>query len=51
MSSPATDEAYDHLRERYTRLLEITRELNSTQDIPALLVYILKCATETAGAE
>lgn len=47
MTQPSRDdETYLRLRTRYERLLEITRELNATQDIPALLVYILKAATE-----
>lgn len=51
MKLPKTDDAYDRLKMRYERLLEITRELNATQDIPALLVYILQCATELTYTE
>lgn len=49
---PAASEAsYQQLAARYERLMEISRQLNSTLDLGTLLSRIIKAATELTGTE
>lgn len=48
---PITPESYRHLLARYERLMEISRQLNSTLDLGALLQRIIEAATELTGTE
>lgn len=44
-------ENYRRLMARYERLMEISRQLNSTLDLGALLGHIVRAATELTGTE
>ncbi|MEL7673707.1 MAG: hypothetical protein AAGU78_08210, partial [Chloroflexota bacterium] len=49
---PAVPEnSYQQLAARYERLMEISRQLNSTLDLGTLLSRIVRAATELTGTE
>jgi len=51
LNSEATARNYDRLMARYERLMQISRQLNSTLDLSQLLNRIIKAATELTDTE
>ncbi|MCC7448619.1 MAG: GAF domain-containing sensor histidine kinase [Anaerolineae bacterium] len=51
LNNEATTRNYDRLMARYERLMQISRQLNSTLDLSQLLNRIIKAATELTDTE